>query len=181
MWKKFTQALGEFVQRLFKKNTSKRGLRRETGILEDSHFMKTDAPAQLSGDLEWHCITIPTDTSFDLDCYQVNLDDLENELKKMSSTAYQVLPKHYWAKTLLVSTIGSWEYDSIGVDISQLEETGIAHFFCTSTQSQQESIDRWCAAQGKAPWEAENEWQTIIIHDAVLLEYPDGTWTWVDV
>lgn len=180
MWKKFTQALGKFIQRLFKKNTPKRGLRRDTGILEDSYFMKTDAPAQLNRDLAWNSITIPTEMSFDLDCYQVDLDDLEKELEKMFNTPLTVLPKRYWVKTLLISSIGNWDYDSVGVDISQLEETGIAHYFCTSTKKSQEAIDEWCEKNGKQKWESDSEWQTVVVPNATLLEYPGGLWDWCE-
>ena len=178
MWKKFTQALGNFVQSLFNKNTPKRGLRRETGILEDSYFMKTDAPAQLNGDLAWDSLTIPTEVSFNIN--NIDFDELEKELEKLVSTSYQVLPKRHRVETLLISSIGNFEYDSIGVDLSQLEETGIAHYFCTSTKPSQQAVDEWCARCGKESWDTESEWQTVVVKNATLLEYPGGFWDWTE-
>ena len=107
-------------------------------------FEFTDAPTQLTGDIEWHGIF-----------------DIEDELlKKLGNIAYPLLPKLINVPTLIVSCYANWEYDSVGVDISQLEETGIAHYWCTTTEA------------------ADDESASIVIEDAILLQWEDGYWEW---
>ena len=207
MWKKFKLRLGKIVQgalNIFKKKKPQyeRGLRAKCNFLEDSLigqevtlsneelfidgvsfgkvlgvekiplFEKTDAPAQLKRDLAWDKEPIVFEGEF--------TDQGLEELKKLASTPYQVLPKRYSVPTLIVSTYASWDYDSIGVDLSQLEEKGVAHFFCTSTKSMEEHIQEF---REKYPdWEEEegeeDEGVSIAIPNATLLEWPGGYWEW---
>ena len=121
-------------------------------------FETTSAPAQLTGDIEWH-------GTFDME------DDL---LEKLLSRAYQVLPKVINVPTLIVSSYANQEYEGIGVDISQLEETGIAHFWCTTTKTVEE-----CMEEYDLEWEEGTESNSIIVKDATLLQWEDGHWEWV--
>lgn len=104
---------------------------------------------------------------------------LESELLEMlqnlANTSKPVLPKRIKVPTLLVSVCANWDYDSIGVDISQLEETGIAHYFCTTTRSMEE----WHAdLYGDEEECIYDDMETIRLHDATLYEWEDGHWTW---
>jgi hypothetical protein len=99
--------------------------------------------------------------------------DWNEVLKNLANTYESFLPKTYWVKTLLVSVYHSWDYDSYGVDLSQLEERGLAHFFCTSTKTLEETKEDFPHLE-----EDDSEQLTTIIHNAVLYDWGDGLWTW---
>lgn len=100
--------------------------------------------------------------------------------EKLANTYKPLLPKLIKVPTLIVSSYASWGYDSIGVDLSQLEEKGIAHYFCTSTKSIEELMSEYLARHPEAePWEDEEESSSIVVKNATLAEWEDGTWTWV--
>ncbi len=62
----------------------------------------------------------------------------KNELEKYFSISRTFLPKHYWCKTLIVSIAANQPYEYQSMDISQLEEHGIAHFVLGRTIGFQE-------------------------------------------
>ena len=62
----------------------------------------------------------------------------KNELEKFVNMVYPILPKHYWCKTLIVTIAANQPYDYQSMDISQLEERGIAHFVIGHTIGFQE-------------------------------------------
>ena len=129
--------------------------------LPPEFFESTSAPAQLTGDAVWE--------------REISLEELEDELlEKLLNRAYQVLPKVINVPTLIVSSYANQEYESIGVDISQLEETGIAHFWCTTTKTVEE-----CMEEYDLEWEEGTESNSIIVKDATLLQWEDGRWEWV--
>ena len=101
------------------------------------------------------------------------------ELENLLSTYLTDLPKRHCVKTLIVSCYASFDYDSIGVDISQLEETGIAHYWCTSTRSMKEwDIELRQLRVLEGPLEIDEEEEHAIVNDAILEEWPNGYWTW---
>lgn len=131
--------------------------------LPDSFFEKTDKPAELNCDLTWE------DTQIDID----------KVLKNLVNTYESLLPKRIHVPTLIVSTYASWDYDSIGIDISQLEEKGIAHFFCTSTKSMEEHMTQFRERHPDyEEWEEDDEGASVIVRDATLIDWGDGIWTW---
>ena len=116
---------------------------------------------------------IPAEFTAEISCEK-------NFHEKLANTYKSLLPKLIEVPTLIVSTYASWEYDSIGVDLSQLEETGIAHYFCTSTKSIEELMDGYMARHPEAePWEDDEDCASIIVKNATLAEWEDGVWTWV--
>lgn len=62
----------------------------------------------------------------------------KNELEKFVNMVYPILPKHYWCKTLIVSIAANQPYEYQSMDISQLEEKGVAHFVIGRTIGFQE-------------------------------------------
>ena len=132
-------------------------------------YQTTDEPAKLMRDLHW-------DQEF---TFSSSLDpDLSKELKNLANTAYPILPRLIKVPTLLVSLYADYEYDSKGVDISQLEETGIAHYWITTTKS----IDWWNRELYGDDEELyvpeEDGCATAYIQDATLIEWEDGSWSW---
>lgn len=106
-------------------------------------------------------------------------EDEFKELEKLFSIYLTDLPKRYWVKTLIVSCYASFDYDSIGADISQLEETGIAHYWCTSTRSMSEwDKDLQQRHILEEPLEIDTEEEHVIVNNAILEEWPNGYWTW---
>ena len=126
--------------------------------LPPEFFESTNAPAQLISDLTWE--------------KDISLED--ELLEKLLNRAYQVLPKVIHVPTLIVSSYANQEYESIGVDISQLEETGIAHFWCTTTKTVEECMDEY-----DLEWDEGADNNSIIVKDATLLQWEDGHWEWV--
>jgi len=104
-------------------------------------------------------------------------EEVYKELLKKLNTYKQTLPKRIEVPTLLVSCYANWEYDSIGVDLSRIEE-GIAHYWCTSTKSMEEHEQEYCARYGVEDFLQEEEAVTAIVKDAVLFDWGDGMWTW---
>lgn len=91
----------------------------------------------------------------------------DDYLLKIFSRSRTDLPKLIFVPTLLVSCYANWSYDSIGVDLSQLDEKGIAHYWCTSTKSMEE--------HGAEP--GDEDPITTMVENAVLIEI-DGCWFW---
>lgn len=193
MWEKIKMCLGKVVQavlNIFRKKKSYTGKQVNSSSGElyidgmsfgkidlSQSFEKTDEPAKLLYDLAWGKEPIgkePIVLEFQMD------EDSSDLLKKLTNTHEQVLPKVIEVPTLIVSTYASWEYDSIGVDFSQLEEKGIAHYFCTSVQSMQENMEEFRKRypdNEALEWEEDREIVSIIIKDAILLNL-GGHWIW---
>lgn len=82
--------------------------------------------------------------------------DNKNELENLTNTFYPILPKHYRCKTLILTIAANQPYEYQSMDISQLEERGIAHFVIGHTTGFQEIEEAY--RQGKAELqEEENE------------------------
>lgn len=62
----------------------------------------------------------------------------KKELENLANTFYPILPKHYWCKTLIVTIAANQPYEYQSMNISQLEEKGIAHFVVGRTIGFQE-------------------------------------------
>lgn len=165
MWHKFTQGLVNFIQGLlniFKKKDKHQDWTSITfdvvdGYCDEMHL----GPGKIT--------LLPKN----VEILSINSDISDKELKeleKLFSTPKTLLPKRIKVKTLFISCYGNYEYDSTGVDLSQLEEKGIAHYWCTSTKSIEEFED-------EGEWNGEEELHTVIT-DAWLLEFEDGSWAW---
>lgn len=187
MWEKFKQRLGRFVQgvlNIFRKKKPQRetitvntkGFTDENGITFGPGTI-TLTPTEKYGKqpitIYWEDDNTTEIAQAELDAYD---EQLYQELLKMLNTHKTFLPKRIEVPTLIVSTYANWEYDSVGVDISLLEEQGIAHFFCTSTKTMQELRELYPEAD---EWEEEDECASAMVKDAVLLEWGDGTWSWL--
>ena len=195
MWENFKQCLGKIVQgvlNIFRKK--KPSITMETkGFTDENGFTLgpgtlTLTPAEKYGvqpvTISWEDgseTKIDRGTRAELDLYEDACDEqLYQELLKMLNTYESLLPKRIEVPTLIVSTYANWDCDSIGVDISLLEEHGIAHFFCTSTKSMEEHMQDFRDRHSDVEeWEEDEECSSVIIKDAVLLEWEDGTWSWL--
>ncbi len=158
MWKKFLQGLGKFFQGLFKKNKKHSNI-----ILKDSTVLSC------TGDI--------------YELREETWNEFIEELKKLDNTYYPILPKRIPVKTLIVSTFTAQPYDSVGVDLSQLDD-GIAHFFVTCKENMAEQAERYSMKFHEDPEEwmdLEQEGASCIVHNAVLLDYGDGRWDWYEV
>ena len=164
MLKKFFRSLGKFFQDLFKKNKK---------------------PADTTQRWSDISITLPIEISTD-NIYELREEtwhEFTEELKKLDSTYYPILPKRIPVKTLIVSTFTAQPYDSVGVDLSQLEQ-GVAHFFVTCKENMAEQAERYSMKFHEDPEEwldLEHEGASCVIHNAVLLDYGDGRWDWYEV
>ena len=203
MWKKFIMHLGKMVQgalNIFRKKKPQyeRGLRANCNFLEDSSFIGqtvtlNEGELLIDGKSFGKVLgieTIPFDSVDDLckklDSYNIPVEltaeiSCDKDLQeKLANTYKSLLPRLIQVPTLIVSSYASWEYDSIGVDLSQLEETGIAHYFCTSTKSIEELMSEYLARHPEAePWEDDEDSSSIVVKNATLAEWEDGVWTWV--
>lgn len=119
MWEKFKQALGKFVQKLFKKNKSK-------NIQECSFTIYN--PDCINETITW------VGEPGLVECFK----GIDNTLEFYLNTPRTLLPKRYRCETLLISCYGHWDFDSTGMDISCLESDGIAHYWITSVESLEE-------------------------------------------
>ena len=196
MWLKLKMRLGKIVQSALnifrKKKKYKRGLRAKCGLLEDAcEFKLAEGEWTINGtpievklyEPESKEYEVPTLNSYYNQPVTFTVDDCNfntDALEKLCNTPLTVLPKRYSVKTLIVSTFSNWDYDSIGVDISQLEEKGVAHYFCTSTKSMKEHMEEFRAAHPEADdWEGvEDENASVVVPNATLIEWPGGYWEW---
>jgi hypothetical protein len=109
--------------------------------------------------------------------------EFSEELKKLDSTYYPILPKRIPVKTLILSTFTAQPQDAVGVDLSLLDD-GIAHFFVMCKESMAEQAEKYIEKFREDPekWlDLEREGARCIIHNAVLLDYGDGRWDWYEV
>jgi hypothetical protein len=174
--------LGNFVQGLFKKNKSPQslvGTKVEYGAgqiyLDGVPFGEIKSIEHIELDKHGNCKNIAWDSneiSFTIDDVDPSLIE---ELGKMLNTSRTTLPKLIKVPTLLISICDNWEFDSIGVDLSQLEEKGIAHYFCTSTESMEAWYRRIYDDEEECPYD---DMETMCLKDAYLYEREDGLWTW---
>lgn len=77
-------------------------------------------------------------------------------LENLANTFYPILPKHYWCKTLILTIAANQPYEYQSMDISQLEEKGIAHFVVGRTIGFQEIIEEYKQEKAELQ-EEENE------------------------
>lgn len=80
----------------------------------------------------------------------------KNGLEKFFNMTYPILPKHYRCKTLILSIAANQPYEYQSMDISQLEERGIAHFVIGRTIGFQEIEQEYRQEKAKLQ-EEENE------------------------
>ena len=191
MWRNFKLRLGKIVQsalNIFRKKDPQSLVGKQVTIqngelyidgeafgkilavekLSLEEFEKTDYPAIIKNDAKWEC------------SFEMEMSDEEKELlEKLANTHESLLPKRHQVPTLIVSTYASWDYDSVGVDISQLEETGIAHFFCTTTKTMEEAAYEFHERHPESePWDLDGEQSaSVIVKDAALIQIGDY-WTW---
>ena len=122
--------MGEFIKRLGRKVQTL--LNRIIGKKEQSNSSsieikegETDQVLHTELDKEIKALQEKIDNGFEL-VFDVSTG--KNELEKYANILYPFLPKHYWCKTLIVSIAANQPYEYQAMDISQLEEKGIAHF-----------------------------------------------------
>ena len=195
MWKKLKLRLGKIVQGVLnifrKKKPKKETITMETKGFTDENGITfgpgaiTLTPTEKYGaqpiTIYWEDDSITKlnrGSRAELNLYEDACDkEVYEELLKMLNTYEQVLPKRIEVPTLLVSCYANWEYDSIGVDLSRIEE-GIAHYWCTSTKNMEEYEQEYCERHDVEEFLQEEEAVTAIVKDAVLFDWGNGMWTW---
>ena len=105
--------------------------------------------------------------------------DMDKELEKILNMGKQKVTNAIEVKTLLVSIYANCKYDATGVDLSQLEERGIAHHFGMHVESMEELL-RFVPQEWVEELEIDIDQNaiTVMVPDALLLELEDGTWIW---
>ena len=178
MLKKLKQALGKIVKKIKSLFSKKENKNFEIGTwyingseftgLKNDNFETTNFPAQLKCDLKWEAdLTGEVDLS-------------EKELEKMLNTSLTNLPKYYPCKALILSVVPNSPWEGTGVDMSQYEEKGIAHFFVCRKQSQEELLEEYWAQHPESTLEVDEEGMiSAVIPEAILLEYEDGIWDYI--
>jgi hypothetical protein len=198
MWEKFTSGLGKVVQDLlniFKKKNKTQEWDCVTfttgeGTCDEIHLGPGKVTIMPLSDkqITWETPIYKIEDKelyergkrAELPLFEDGISEEEfKELEKLFSIYLTDLPKRYLVKTLIVSCYASSDYDSIGADISQLEETGIAHYWCTSTKSMKEwDVDLQQRHILEEPLEIDTEEEHVIVNNAILEEWPNGYWTW---
>lgn len=82
--------------------------------------------------------------------------DNKKELENLANIFYPILPKHYSCKTLILTIAANQPYEYQSMDISQLEERGIAHFVIGRTIGFQEIEEEYTREKARLQ-EEENE------------------------
>lgn len=198
MWEKFTIRLGKVVQgvlNIFRKKKDNNAIEienNETVMLVPEnvtlHTISTEEWNEIENGIAWEDEAVSDLMSIGIvgelshaNLYRVDFEEPEEELLelllKKLNTYKQDWPKRYRVKTLLVSVYTDWEYDSIGVDISRLDN-GIAHYWSTTTQDMESAIRAYCEAHDVELWDEEDGNATVAVKDAVLLDWGGGYWTW---
>lgn len=197
MWENFKLRLGKIVQGVLnifrKKQPSKETFTMDTkGFTDENGIILSPGTLTLMPTEKYKYVEQPitlywedgNETKIDqaeFDLYEdADEEQLYEELLKKLNAYKSLLPKRIEVPTLIVSAYPNWDCDSIGVDLSLFEEHGIAHFFCTSTKSMEEHMQDFRDRHPDVEeWEEEEECSSVIIKDAVLLEWEDGTWSWL--
>lgn len=193
MWEKFTSGLGKVVQGLlniFKKKNKTQDWDCVTfttgeGTCDEVHLGpgKVTIMPLAADQIHWETPVYKIEDKelyergkrASLSLFEDGISDEElKELENLFSIYLTDWPKVINVPTLIVSSYANQEYESIGVDISQLEETGIAHFWCTTTKTVEE-----CMEEYDLEWEEGEDSNSIIVKDATLLQWEDGHWEWV--
>lgn len=193
MWENFKMHLGKFVQdikNIFRKKNKTQEWDNVTfsvgaGSCDEIHLgpgqitimpLANINEAELPVNITWEepksCVGKKPETFSDFS------DEEYEELKKLLSESLTVLPKHYWCETLIVSCYANWEYDSVGVDISRLEEEGIAHYWCTSVKSMESWNEELRSRLDDFEGIYEDEEEHIALKDVILTDWGNGHWTW---
>ena len=90
-------------------------------------------------------------------------------------------PRVYYVPKLILSVIYEQPTEYIGVDMSQYESDGVAHYFVTRTEKSEEVIADYNEKRGYEAFpEEEEEMTTSYFEDVVLVEFESGLWEWYD-
>lgn len=122
--------------------------------------------------------TEPCTCTFTIDNAQINEELL---LEKLSSTPLTNLPKCYSCKALILSVYGNQPWNGTGVDLSQYEEKGLAHFFVMRTDSPEELMKEYRQnhPDSKLEYNEGEDSISTVLSDAILIEYEDGIWDYI--
>ena len=202
MWQKFKQLLGKVAQEIkniFSKKKEKEGCQEFSfpinGFTDENEIKfgpgkvtiwplgDNNETKELSFNITWDDEEKPKrGLRSQCNFYEDACGLEDNELKNIFSTYLTDLPKLICVPTLIVSFFANQEYEGTGVDISQLEEKGIAHFFYMTKRTMEEHIQDYEKLYGRPPefTNIEDNGMSAIFHEAVLMEWSDGTWDWTE-
>lgn len=158
MWKKFTQALGNFVQRILKKKSNQ----------------KVETPQEPEAEVVLFSIGSETrECTFTVDNATINVEALKvlaGEEKQTTENSQlpieQFCPSPLYVQTLLVTTATIPQGFYTGVDLSRYD-MGIAHFFMCGEEEQYAATKFDKAYLNK----------TLIIPNCIIY-MKDGMWRW---
>lgn len=90
-------------------------------------------------------------------------------------------PRVYLVPKLILSVVYEQDDAYVGVDMSQYESQGVAHYFVTRKETSEEVIRDYNAKRGCEALALESEEMTSsIFEDVVLIEEANGLWEWYD-
>ena len=177
MLKLLRQALGKIVQGI------KNFFRKKSQPQENAWVFYSGTPLSMPDfntpekDIPLFTINTPKEITFTIDNAQFDEELLWQKLISMPLTD---LPKHYRCKTLILSVYPNSSWTGTGVDMSQYEEKGLAHFFVCRPESGEELLEEYARNFPEADIEELGDGGlSCIIPDAVLLEYEDGIWDYL--
>ena len=159
MWKKFTQALGKIVQKVFKKNSNQK--------IETPSEPETEV-VLFSADLRNKECTFTVDNAtFNVEALEILAGEEKQVTKNPQLPLNKSAQTHLKTRTLLVTTATIPQGFYTGVDLSRIED-GIAHFFMAAEQA---DYDACCI---------ENEFinKTILVPFGEIYINNKGMWAW---
>ena len=117
----------------------------------------------------------------EINCGWVEIPSQVEIQKNSFNIPLTLLPKRYWCKTLLVSLAANQSWDYHGVDMSQYEEKGLAHFISAYTCDMAELLAKYCHSEEELEEmlsEVEDGLFSVCVGKATLLHYEElGIWT----
>lgn len=187
MWKKFLLALGKIVQGLkdkFRRRKNNNACEHNNctfkAVNSDDEILKNELQKLILEVMEKEdLITNEWANKLPEDSQQL-LKDIQNQLEISFSTPLTVLPKRIKTRGLIVSIYANQPQEYFAIDLSQLEEKGIAHMITARTESHEELIKEYekeYGADNSEEWKAEVEGEddliSVYIPGATLLYYEE--------
>lgn len=90
-------------------------------------------------------------------------------------------PRVYLVPHLILSISYNHDSEYVGVDMSEYETLGIAHYFVTRAEDSETVIQDYLSTHPTSEMEAEDVEMTVsAFEDAILIEDETGLWEWYD-
>ena len=158
MWKKFTQALGNFVQRVFKKKSNQK--------VETPQEPEAEVVLFSIGSETRECTFTVDNATINVEALKVLAGEEKQTIENSQLPIEQFCPSPFYVQTLLVTTAVIPQGFYTGIDLSRYEE-GIAHFFLCG------EIEQFTATG----FDKKLLNNTILVPNCILF-LKDGMWRW---